>query len=89
HYVERMEAHGFLLEQFPQHIAVRRTGEYLAFLREAGFRVGLSAWSVSPFPGVRWLERLLAPLPFVGPTFRYRILLQGSPPVRAGPARIP
>ena len=82
HFVERMKAHGFLLEQFPQHIAVRRTDEYLVFLREAGFRVGLSAWSVSPFPAVRWLERLLAPLPLVGPTFRYRILLQASP----GPA---
>jgi hypothetical protein len=64
HFVERMKAHDFLLEQFPQHIAVRRTGEYLDFLRGAGFRVGLAAWSVSPFPAVRWLERLLAPLPW-------------------------
>jgi ubiquinone/menaquinone biosynthesis C-methylase UbiE len=80
HYVERMKAHDFILDQFPQHIAVRRTGEYVAFLLEAGFRVSLSAWSVSPFPAVRWLERLLAPLPLVGPTFRYRILLQATSP---------
>jgi len=80
HYVERMKAHGFLLKQFPQHIAVRRADAYRRFLGEAGFRLDLDAWSVSPFPGVRLLERALAPLPFLGETFRYRILMRGIRP---------
>ena len=31
----------------------------------AGFSVDLEAWSVSPFPLVRWIERALAPLPLL------------------------
>src|SRR5450830_1525164 len=77
HYVERLKAYGVFLRQFPQHIAVRRADAYRRFLAEAGFRIDVDAWSVSPFPGVRLLERALAPLPLVGPTFRYRILMRG------------
>lgn len=80
HYVERMKAHDFVLKQFPQHIAVRRVAEYRRFLGDAGFSIDLDAWSVSPFPVVRWVERALAPLPLVGPTFRYRILLRAVAP---------
>lgn len=80
HYVERMKAHDFVLRQFPQHIAVRWARDYRRFLAAAGFRVDLDTWSVSPFPGVRWVERLLSPLPLVGPTFRYRILLRAVRP---------
>jgi ubiquinone/menaquinone biosynthesis C-methylase UbiE len=80
HYVERMKAHDFVLKQFPQHIAVRRAGEYRRFLDEAGFAIDLLAWSVSPFPVVRWVERALAPLPLLGPTFRYRILIRALSP---------
>lgn len=80
HYVERMKAHDFVLKQFPQHIAVRRVAEYRRFLAEAGFTIDLLDWSVSPFPGVRWVERALAPLPLVGPTFRYRILIRALSP---------
>jgi ubiquinone/menaquinone biosynthesis C-methylase UbiE len=76
HYVERMKAHDFVLKQFPQHIAVRRVAAYRRFLLEAGFAVELETWSVSPFPFVRWIERALSPLPIVGPTFRYRILIR-------------
>jgi hypothetical protein len=71
-----MKAHDFVLKQFPQHIAVRFTGAYLAFLAEAGFTVELSTYSVSPFPGVRHIESLFARLPLLGPTFRYRILIR-------------
>ncbi|MBK9373510.1 MAG: methyltransferase domain-containing protein [Holophagales bacterium] len=76
HYVERMKAHDFVLKQFPQHIAVRRVAAYRRFLAEAGFAVDLETWSVSPFPVVRWIEKALSPLPLVGPTFRYRILIR-------------
>jgi cyclopropane fatty-acyl-phospholipid synthase-like methyltransferase len=80
HYVERMKAHDFLIPQFPQHIAVRRAGAYEAMLRGAGLDVELSTYSVSPFPLVRHAERLLAPLPLLGPTFRYRVLLRARRP---------
>lgn len=80
HYVERLKAHNLVLKQFPQHIAVRRAETYRRFLSEAGLRIDLDAWSVSPFPGVRLLERALAPLPFLGETFRYRILMRGVSP---------
>ena len=80
HYVERLKAHDFVLKQFPQHIAVRRADAYRRFLADAGFSIDLDAWSVSPFPGVRWVERALAPLPLVGPTFRYRILMRAVKP---------
>lgn len=80
HYVERMKAHDFVLKQFPQHIAVRRVAAYRSFLRDAGFAVELETWSVSPFPLVRWIERALSPLPLVGPTFRYRILIRAVRP---------
>jgi ubiquinone/menaquinone biosynthesis C-methylase UbiE len=80
HYVERMKAHGFLLEQFPQHIAVRRTEAYRRFLADAGFTLALDTWSVSPFPVVRLAERLLAPLPYVGASLRYRIVMRAVAP---------
>ena len=79
HYVERLKARGLVLRQFPQHIAVRPALDYLRLLREAGFDVDLVDYAVSPFPGVRWVERLLAPLPLVGPFFRYRILVRAHP----------
>ena len=69
-----------LLKQFPQHIAVRRAAAYHLMLEEAGFTVELSTYSLSPFPLVRHVERALAPLPFVGPTFRYRILIRARTP---------
>ena len=80
HYVERLKAHDLILKQFPQHIAVRRAGAYRRFLAGAGLCISLDAYSVSPFPGVRWIEAALAVVPFVGETFRYRILLQARKP---------
>ena len=80
HYVERLKSHDIILKQFPQHIAVRRADAYRRFLGEAGLPIDLDTWSVSPFPAVRLLERALAPLPFVGATFRYRILLRAVKP---------
>jgi ubiquinone/menaquinone biosynthesis C-methylase UbiE len=80
HYVERLKAHDVLLKQFPQHIAVRRVAEYRRFLLDSGFTIDLETWSVSPFPLVRWVEKALSPLPLVGPTFRYRILIRALSP---------
>lgn len=76
HYVERLKAHDLLIKQFPQHIAVRFARQYRRLLLQAGFRLELDTYSVSPFPGVRWVERALATLPVLGETFRYRILMR-------------
>ena len=79
HYVERMKAHNFLLRQFPEHIAVRRPREIIRLLEEEGWRIRTMDYSTAPFPGVRWIENALAPLPWVGRYFRYRILLTAEP----------
>ena len=78
HYVERLKAANVVLKQFPEHIAVRRPREIRKLLESAGWRVHSLTYSAAPFPVVRWLERSLLPLPFVGRLFRYRILLRAS-----------
>ena len=50
HYVERMKAHGFLLKQFPEHIAVRRPGEIRRLLELEGWRVAQMRYATAPFP---------------------------------------
>ena len=82
HYVERLKAHDLILKQFPEHIAVRRPREIRRLLDAEGWRLLEMSWSTSPFPGVRWLEKLLAPLPWIGRLFRYRILLRAEPTAR-------
>jgi SAM-dependent methyltransferase len=79
HYVERLKARGILLKQFPEHIAVRRPREIRRLVEEEGWRVRSVRYSPAPFPGVRWVERVLWRLPWVGPLFRYRILLEAEP----------
>lgn len=79
HYVERLKAHDFILKQFPEHIAVRRPREIERLLVEGGWRVTELTYSTSPFPGVRWIEKLLWWVPVVGQFFRYRILLKAEP----------
>ena len=78
HYVERMKAHDLVLKQFPEHIAVRRPGEIRRLLEQEGWRVDDLRYAIAPFPGVRWAESLLAPIPGVGRLFRYRILIRAS-----------
>lgn len=79
HYVERLKAHDFLLEQFPEHIAVRRPREIVRLLEDEGWRPRSLTYSPAPFPVVRFLERLLWRIPGVGRLFRYRILLEAAP----------
>lgn len=79
HYVERMKAHDLVLKQFPEHIAVRRPREVRRLLEEEGWRVRSMRYSPAPFPGIRWIERALAPIPLVGRLFRYRILVEAVP----------
>ena len=82
HYVERLKAVNLFLKQFPEHIAVRRPREIRRLLEEEGWRVRSIRYSAAPFPFVRWIERALWRLPVLGPSFRYRILVEAVP-VRA------
>lgn len=79
HYVERLKAHDLVLKQFPEHIAVRRPREIRRLFEDEGWRVVELSWSTAPFPLVRWIEKVLAPLPAIGRLFRYRILLRAEP----------
>lgn len=79
HYVERLKAHDFLLKQFPEHIAVRRPREIARLLAEDGWRLTEMTYSTSPFPVIRWVEKLLWRVPGLGRLFRYRILLRAEP----------
>ena len=79
HYVERLKAHDLVLKQFPEHIAVRRPREIRTLLEAEGWRVVEMGWSTAPFPLVRGVERVLAPIPGIGRLFRYRILLRAEP----------
>jgi ubiquinone/menaquinone biosynthesis C-methylase UbiE len=87
HYVERLKAHDLLLKQFPEHIAVRRPAEIRRLLTEEGWRVLDLDYAASPFPGVRWVEKLLWRLPVVGRLFRYRILVRAAPGAASAPTR--
>jgi SAM-dependent methyltransferase len=78
HYVERLKAVNLFLKQFPEHIAVRRPREIRRLLEEEGWRVRSIRYAIAPFPGVRWIERALAPLPLAGRLFRYRILVEAG-----------
>jgi SAM-dependent methyltransferase len=78
HYVERLKAHNLLLDQFPEHIAVRRPREIRQLLESEGWRIRSLRYSTAPFPGVRWIERALAPFPLMGTLFRYRILVEAA-----------
>jgi len=81
HYVERLKAHDLVLKQFPEHIAVRRPAEIRRLLEGEGWRVVELTYSTAPFPGVRFLEKLLARVPGVGRLFRYRILVTAVPTI--------
>ncbi|MDQ5871223.1 MAG: class I SAM-dependent methyltransferase [Acidobacteriota bacterium] len=79
HYVERLKAANVLLKQFPEHIAVRRPRDVRKLLEGEGWRVQSLTYSPAPFPVVRWIERLLLPVPGLGRLFRYRILVRAAP----------
>ena len=79
HYVERLKARNLLLAQFPEHIAVRRPGEIVGLLTAEGWRVSSMTYATAPFPAVRWIEKALAPVPWIGRLFRYRIRIAAEP----------
>jgi cyclopropane fatty-acyl-phospholipid synthase-like methyltransferase len=75
HYVERLKARNFILKQLPVHIAVRGPEPYRSVLTRAGFGIRSLWYSPSDYPVFSLLDRLLSPVPAIGPLFRFRICI--------------
>jgi len=80
HYVERLKARSFVLRQLPGHVAVRDSGAYVRLLQSAGLAVKSQWFSPSDYPIFGTLDRILAPLPFAGSWFHFRICLVAAKP---------
>jgi cyclopropane fatty-acyl-phospholipid synthase-like methyltransferase len=75
HYVERLKARNLILKQLPVHIAVRGPASYRASLARAGFSIDSLWYSPSDYPLFGLLDRVLAPVPAIGPFFQFRICI--------------
>ena len=75
-FIERFKEHNIILEQFPEHIAVRTVDEYLSLFKNAGY----SDIKVQYLPHYNILK-LLHPLsyfPFVGKYFQARLFISAE-----------
>jgi SAM-dependent methyltransferase len=77
HFIERLKARGFLLEQNPTHIGLRTREDLETHLRAAGFGIELSMWRRSFIPVFRSFETLAGLLTEL---FRYRICIRARKP---------
>ncbi len=75
-FVERMKQRGFILRQFPEHVAVRSPRENRALLEQAGFRV-VRLQLLAHYNALRWLHPLSF-LPLLGPLFKARIFIEAT-----------
>ena len=75
HYVERLKQRNLILRQIPGHVAVRDAAPYRQLLECAGLRVRSCRFLPSDYPLFGAIDRALAPLPRVGPWFRFRICI--------------
>lgn len=78
HYVERMKAANFILQQLPGHIAVRRGAAYRSLLEAEPWAKVKLEYLPSSYPVFGWLDRCMARLPGVGSLFRFRILITAT-----------
>lgn len=80
HYVERMKAANFILQQLPGHIAVRRGDAYQSLLEARPWASVELQYLPSSYPLFGWIDRCMARLPRVGALFRFRILITAIKP---------
>lgn len=75
HYIERMKSKNFIIKQFDSHIAIRNWNQYAKILKDSGAKLRVDrVWhTTSAYPGVRWVEKLLRLIPWVGKLFEFRI----------------
>lgn len=74
HLIERMKARN-ILKQNPTHIDLKTIERLRATLEAANFHPRMAYFTPSFFPGFNLIERVMMPLPLVGPLFRYRICI--------------
>lgn len=84
HFIERLKARGFLLEQNPTHIGLRTREDLEECLRGAGFVIELSLWRRSFIPVLRTFEALAGHFTEL---FRYRICIRARRPGSSGPPK--
>lgn len=72
HYIERMKAHGVILQQIPGHIAVRTPKHCERLFAQRHWIIADRFFLPSTYPLFGLLDRLLAPLPGIGGLFRFR-----------------
>lgn len=75
-FIEIMKQRNFILEQFPEHIAVRNLQENAALLERAGFKVART-WLIPHYNMLKHIH-WLSYLPVIGKYFRARILIEAS-----------
>ncbi len=73
-FIEKMKEHSFILNQFPEHIAVRSPEEIVKLLEEAGF----SSKKVLLLPHYNMLKyvHFISYFPFFGKYFKARIFIE-------------
>jgi 2-polyprenyl-6-hydroxyphenyl methylase / 3-demethylubiquinone-9 3-methyltransferase len=76
-FLEKMKSKNFIVEQFPEHIAVRTSEQNVFMLREAGFKTVYTRF----VPHYNKILRVVHPLSFVpviGKYFKARIFIEAS-----------
>ena len=68
------------LKQNPTHIDLKSEGRIVSTLEATGFRIREAYSVASIFPVFNLIERLMMPLPVVGPLFRYRTCVSAVKP---------
>ena len=77
HIFERLKSKNFILKQPPVHVAVRSMQQIVSALKQQGFEIDMSYFTISHFPGFKWFELLMQPIPLWGDLFKYRICVRG------------
>lgn len=65
-----------LLKTDPAHIGVRTPSEIIDAAKNEGFQLDLLYFSPNPYTGLRWIDKILSPLPLINRFFRFRTCLR-------------
>lgn len=76
YFIEIMKENDFILEQFPQHIAVRTTDDNKAIIEDAGFSISRAL--LLPHYNILRLTHPLSFIPFIGKFFKARIFIEAE-----------
>jgi 2-polyprenyl-6-hydroxyphenyl methylase / 3-demethylubiquinone-9 3-methyltransferase len=76
-FLERMKARGFLVKQFPEHVAVRTPEQNANLLQEAGFQVTRIRF-IAHYNAFLRIVHPLSFVPVIGKFFKARILVEAT-----------